>query len=144
MTGDPTVPYLTNAPSPQILVVDDDPGTARSLTLILRQQGYQVEMARDGLEAVVRVQGRSFDLVLLDIHMPRLDGLQACRQIEDLLPQTEVLMMTAYPLDETARQMLEGEGRWILSKPLDIPTLLELLATLLGRNGRRKGSPPPA
>ena len=79
----------------RVLVVDDEPAVREVLARILRHEGYDVELAPDGREAVERQRAAPADAVLLDVLMPRLDGLEACRRMRERGDRTPALMLTA-------------------------------------------------
>jgi two-component system response regulator MprA len=78
-----------------VLVVDDEPAVRESLTNSLEFEGYEVVTASDGLEALDKAEAEKPDLVVLDVLMPRLDGLTACRRLRARGDTTPVLMLTA-------------------------------------------------
>src|SRR3954471_7933237 len=79
----------------KLLVVDDDPALSRTLRRALAVEGYAVDCAADGLEALDRLGGGEYDAVVLDVSMPRLDGLAVCRRLRERRDRTPVLMLTA-------------------------------------------------
>src|SRR5215212_3506978 len=81
--------------SHKLLVVDDDPALSRTLRRALTVEGYDVECAADGGEALQRLAVGRFDAVVLDVAMPRLDGLAVCRRMRERRDRTPVLMLTA-------------------------------------------------
>ena len=115
----------------RLLLVDDEQGMRDTLADILEEIGLQIDQAADGLEAVGKVSTRSYDLVLMDIRMPVMNGVEALRRIKMLRPGLPVVMMTAYTaaaeVEEARRQGAEA----VLYKPLDIPQLLNLLRRTL-------------
>lgn len=117
----------------RVLVADDDASVRRELKALLEGAGYAVELASDGQEAVRKAAAAKFDVVLLDVVMPGLGGLEACRAIkaragEALLP---VLLLVA-KTDATSRARGIGAGAddWV-QKPLDPPALLARVASLV-------------
>ena len=111
----------------RVLVVDDEPAMVRTLCDILRMQKWQCEGAASGEEAVTRACAEGFSTVLMDIKMPGIDGVAACRQIRQCSREVRVILMTAHGSAETlAAAGREGAFR-VLSKPLDLPSLLTLL-----------------
>jgi two-component system response regulator HydG len=110
-----------------ILVVDDHPSTALIVALILECEGYAVATARDGLEAVERVKASPFDVILMDIRMPRMDGLTAYREIKAIRPQVAVILMTAYAVEEQVQEALREGIREIVRKPLDFERVISLI-----------------
>lgn len=117
---------MTHAP-PRILVVDDEPDTCANLQDILVDLGYQVDVAYDGPSALQMVRKTAYDVALLDLKMPGMDGLEVYRRIKDLQSGTVAMIVTAYAASDTAQSALEA-GAWkILSKPVELPRLLPLI-----------------
>ena len=106
-----------------ILVVDDDPGHRAMLRTILGGWGYGVAEAADGKEGVEKVGDRCFDLVLMDVRMVRLSGLEALPEIKKFNPAIPVIIMTAYSSVETAVDALKKGAYDYLTKPLDFDEL---------------------
>jgi two-component system, NtrC family, response regulator HydG len=110
-----------------ILLVDDNASLNRSLALVLEHKGYAVTTAKDGPSAIEEVRAGAFDIIFLDIKMPQMDGVETYGWIKRIRPESVVIMMTAYAVEETVRQALEDGVRAILHKPVDIPRLLALI-----------------
>jgi CheY-like chemotaxis protein len=118
--------------SQQLLVVDDDRLLVRTLTDILHLKGYQAEGAHSGEAAIIAVEHRPYDIVLMDIRMPGLSGVEALRAIRHCSPQTRVVLMTAY-IDDGLAAEAEGEGVVrVLPKPVNVGEVLTLLESLSG------------
>jgi two-component system, OmpR family, response regulator MprA len=83
----------------KILIVEDDTITRRNLSVLLSDEGYDVDQAGDGVQALEILAGRPFDLVLSDIVMPRMDGLKLLQQLQFMAPQMPVMIMTSYVSD---------------------------------------------
>lgn len=109
-----------------ILVVDDDPGMADTLTDILQANEYEVATAQSGDVAVRMVRRRAYDLVLMDIQMPGINGLQALTTMKAEGLARRVIMMTAHTRDELVKEAETRSGFPVLSKPLDLQRVLDL------------------
>src|SRR5262249_32845980 len=118
----------------RVLVVDDDPAIASTFSAILRSEGYAVVSTGSGAEALQLAQQRTFDLVLLDLVMPGMDGLTALERLRAAAPRTAIVILAA-DVDPDAELIAFGRGAAaILLKPPDIPKLLSLVAELTGRS----------
>jgi two-component system response regulator HydG len=118
-----------------ILVADDDRQMARTLCAILRKRGWQTTEAHSGEEAVELAGTRHFTVVLMDVRMPGLNGVEAFRKIRVAQPRTPVILMTAYAAPELLAEA-ENEGVLrILPKPIPWGTLTELLEHIAGTSG---------
>ncbi len=104
---------------PRILVVDDEQPMRESLNDWLREDGYRVGLASSGQEAIDMAQHEPWDVVLLDLKMPGMDGLVALKRLKEVRPEAEVLMMTAYATVETAVQAMKEGAFDYLVKPFD-------------------------
>jgi CheY-like chemotaxis protein len=124
---------MTNPDGPLILLVDDDVDICRNLTDILTDLGYRVDSAHDGPSALELVRRRPYDVALLDLKMPGMDGLGLYREIKKLRAGTVALLVTAYASRATAEQALSA-GAWrVVPKPVDSPRLLGLVDEALGQ-----------
>jgi two-component system, NtrC family, response regulator AtoC len=103
-----------------VLVVDDDPTTHRLLREVLTPEGYQVETAGDGREALHKAEAILFDVVLLDIRIPELNGIEVLRELRHLSPEAVVIMMTAFGSIETAIETIQEGAYDYISKPLKL------------------------
>ena len=118
----------------RILLVEDEPDIQELLGTYLRDAGYETAAAGDGAAALAAFENAPFDLVLLDVMLPKLDGFEVCRRIRQS-SQVPVVMLTA--LDGEAQQ-LRGFGLNIddyVTKPFSMPVLLEKLRVILRRAG---------
>ena len=106
-----------------ILVVDDDPAHRTMLRTLLAGWGYSISEADDGSAAIERVHERAFDLILMDIRMIKVSGLQALDEIKSFNPSIPIIIMTAYSSVDTAVQALKNGAYDYLTKPLDFDEL---------------------
>ncbi len=128
---------------PLIVVADDSRTTRTLLRQILLQAGFAVEMAEDGREAVDRVVGRRPDLVVLDIHMPEMDGYEACERLLAMGPPYNEIPIVLLTHDEGPHLTTLGNqlGAY-LRKPVEPATLIPTVRSLLDReDGRRSPTP---
>ena len=131
----------------KILVVDDEPVAVETIRRILKYRGYrQVDSCHDGREAVERIRESDFDVVLLDILMPNVDGLQVLEETKPLRPLTEFIMVTALDQTETAVQAMHRGAYDYLVKPIDperivlsIEKAFERRALVAGQAGGQAG-----
>lgn len=104
---------------PRILVVDDEQPMRESLNDWLKEDGYRVGLAASGQEAIDMASKEPWDVILLDLKMPGMDGLKALKKLKEIRPDAEVLMMTAYATVETAVQAMKEGAFDYLVKPFD-------------------------
>jgi len=116
----------------RILVVEDDPALAATLERVLVTEGYDVEVAGDGHEALRRAQRRPFDLVILDILLPGLDGIAVCRRLR-ATGSTPILLLTALGGTEERVRGLDSGADDYLVKPFAYEELLARVRALLRR-----------
>ncbi len=110
-----------------ILVVDDDPGNRAMLTTLLGSWGYRIDESDDGANAVEKAKEIPFDLILMDIRMLKMSGIEALDQIKRYNPAIPVIIMTAYSSIETAVSAIKKGAYEYLTKPLDFDKLKILL-----------------
>ena len=108
-----------------ILVVDDDTGVRTVFSSILRKEGYRVTAVKNGYEAIKVIDEESFDLALVDLRMPGLDGIQVLEKIKSRRPQTRVIIYSAYGSVEDAVEAMRKGAADYLNKPFS-PNELEL------------------
>ncbi|MBI2806433.1 MAG: response regulator [Planctomycetes bacterium] len=121
------------AGTPSILVVDDEVDTCRNLSDILTDLGYHVDIAHEGLTALEMVRQKTYDVALLDLKMPGMDGLTLYREIKKLSAGTVAIVVTAYAGGDTRSEALAAGAWQVLSKPVDFPTLLGFVDETLGQ-----------
>jgi DNA-binding response OmpR family regulator len=131
-----------------ILVVDDDVVVRNLLREVLTAHGYGVCMAQSGVEALELVMRQRPDLVLLDIAMPGMDGIETLRRIRDCCPQVPIVMLTAYGDVETASLALRQGAVDYVPKPFNVGYLERVVMLQLSRedqpriSGERGETPP--
>ncbi|MCK4362763.1 MAG: PAS domain S-box protein [Dehalococcoidia bacterium] len=117
----------------RILIVDDDESSRRSLSLILGKNGYEVETAGTGREALEKAQQIFFNLTLLDIRLPDVEGTKLLAPLKEMHPGLAVIMITGYATVETAVQALTDGASAYVTKPLNMDEVLATVEGLLGK-----------
>src|SRR5215216_4922852 len=119
--------------SKRILLVEDEPGLVLTLTDRLTSEGFQVETARDGETGLARATSESFDLIILDVMLPRKNGFDVCRDLRQRNVQTPVIMLTARGqiVDKVVGLKLGADD--YLTKPFEMIELLARIEALLRR-----------
>ncbi|MGE5379994.1 MAG: response regulator [Methylocystaceae bacterium] len=118
----------------RILVADDQKGVRRLLEELFRKEGYEVCMACDGLEAVQKAVDFAPEVILMDMKMPNMNGLEACAEIFKRNPEVPVIMMTAYGEMEVVKKALEIGVRKYITKPFDIIDLRNMVREVLDQS----------
>lgn len=117
--------------APRILVADDDAGNRRLVEIVLKRMGWRPQMASDGFEAVEMAGRESFDLILLDLRMPRLDGFQAVGCMREQGIVVPVIALTALDYPELASDCkAAGYTGWMI-KPVTPSGLEQVMETYL-------------
>jgi two-component system alkaline phosphatase synthesis response regulator PhoP len=124
-----------NTSNPRILVVDDEVNLALGITENLTAEGYEVDHAADGIKGLERAREGVFDLILLDVMMPGLDGISLCETLRAEQNQVPVLFLTARDEQDDRVQGLAAGGDDYLTKPFDLRELLLRIKAIL-RRGR--------
>jgi len=115
-----------------ILVVDDEKDVRDLLTRFLTRRGYVVDTVADGEEAIERILESAPDIVLLDIRLPKMDGLEVLRRLKEVAADVAVITMSGVADEETARKSLELGAADFITKPFNLPYLeTSLLAKLI-------------
>lgn len=124
-------------PKKRILVVDDEPDTLKSLETLLTRAGFDVDAACTGPEALEKAQARFYSLVLLDVHLPQMSGLDVFRHIKKISPATKICIMTGWPKgidaekDDYFALTREGAIDKMLRKPFSRDEVLNAVRELL-------------
>ncbi len=111
----------------RVLIVDDEKNMRKTLADILHDEGYDVTTAASGEEAVALCAKDGYDIVLMDVRMPGIDGVEAFRQIRRHQEGVRVIMMSAYSVDDLKRAALDEGAIAFLAKPLDVEKVVRLI-----------------
>jgi two-component system response regulator MprA len=118
---------------PRVLVVDDEPAVQTALSRALKLERYEVAQAADGREALERLGAMAYEVVILDVSMPHIDGLEVCRRLRDGGDRTPVLMLTAREgVDDRVAGLDAGADDYLV-KPFALRELLARVRALLRR-----------
>jgi CheY-like chemotaxis protein len=108
-----------------ILVVEDDPAIRRLVTMVLQRQGYGVDVAADGLEAVLRLGLREYHVIVLDLMMPNLDGFMFMKTFAEADPERlRKVIVTSAASPTVIRERMSGSPFKVLPKPFDVADLI--------------------
>jgi len=114
-----------------ILVVDDLKSSRLTLGGILEDEGHNVVLAENGYQAIEAAKQIPFDLIFMDIKMPGINGVQTFREVKKINPQTAVIMMTAYSVEDLIREALEEGAYAVVYKPFDMEHIVSIIETAL-------------
>jgi DNA-binding response OmpR family regulator len=116
----------------KVLIVDDEPNIVLSLEFLMKQQGYETRVARDGEEALAEVERFRPDLILLDVMLPRRDGFEVCQRLRaDGWSQLKILMLTAKGRDVEIEKGLALGADGYVTKPFSTAELVARVADML-------------
>jgi len=110
-----------------ILIVDDNVSLCKTMSFVLEHKGYAVTTVNSGYEAVERAQGKSFDMVFMDIKMPLMNGVETFKKLKGIRPAAAVVMMTAYSVEDLVQEALKEGACGILYKPLDMEKVVAII-----------------
>ncbi len=122
-----SVKRLTNV---SVLIVDDDEAMTETLSDILEGLDYHVEIANSGYEAIEKVSASPFDVILMDIKMPGINGVDTFKKIKSIRSDAVVMMMTAYSVEELVTKALDEGAYGVMYKPLDFDRVIEFIRSV--------------
>jgi len=112
----------------RILVIDDDEGIRRVLSTVLEDAGHLVDTSKDGGDAIQRAATTTYDLALIDIRLPDMDGTKLLSKMNDSTPRMVKIIVTGYPTLQNAVQAVKKGADGYITKPVDMDRLLETIA----------------
>ena len=115
----------------KILIVDDDADLRITLSEILKEAGYYVDNASSGSEAIEKAATEAFDIVLLDVMMPEMNGIDVLKELRKIRPKTRVIMITAFATVKSAVDAIKRGASDYISKPFNIDELLAIIGQVL-------------
>jgi two-component system response regulator HydG len=117
----------------RLLVADDDPSALNALAGLLRSEGFEVDLAEDGERALARLEETAPDVLVTDLHMPGLDGMQLLDRAREAMPDLVVVMVTAFSDVETAVLAMQKGAEHYLTKPVQVDELVVVIERALDR-----------
>jgi DNA-binding NtrC family response regulator len=111
----------------RILVVDDDESIRKTMKAILEDEGYIVDLAATGSEAIQKTNEKAYNIALLDIRLPDMEGVELLKLIKDTVPHTRKIMVTGYPSMQNAVAALNKNADAYLTKPVNVEKLLNMV-----------------
>ena len=122
----------------RILVIDDDENITKVVAAILRDKGYSVDMASSGNEAIKKTQKNHYDLMLIDIRLPDIEGTELLTKIRDTTPKIRKIIVTGYPtLNNAVTAVNKGADAYVM-KPFDVEKMLETVKEQLEKQKRER------
>ncbi len=131
--------------NPRVLIVDDEEIVRRCHLRVLASDHCEVKAVHDGTQALETLQAEAFDIVLLDLRMPGMDGMAVLRQIRSRWPDCEVVVITGYPSLDTAKEAIRLGAHDYLAKPLEPATVIRAATSAIEHKQwtLRRDFPPP-
>ncbi len=121
----------------RILIVEDEESLARALADGLKAEGFEADLAHDGTDGLFKAQEGRYDLIVLDVMLPRMSGYQVCTRLREEGVQTPILMLTARDGEDSERRGLDLGADDYVTKPFSYPVLVARIHALLRRGGER-------
>lgn len=115
----------------RILIVDDNPNMSSLLSEMLEVFNYDSERANDGLEAIEKIDQNEYRLVITDMRMPKMSGLDLLKRIKEMKPSMPVVVISGYALDEDGNSLLNSIADGFLNKPFKMSDIEQLLKDVI-------------
>jgi DNA-binding NtrC family response regulator len=111
----------------RILVVDDDEGIRNSMAAILGDEGYTVDLAANGSEAIRKTELTAYDIALIDIRLPDMEGIELLTRLKDTIPRVRKIMVTGFPSMQNAIEAVNKNADAYVLKPVEVDKLLDTI-----------------
>ncbi|HVP40392.1 MAG TPA: response regulator [Candidatus Krumholzibacteriaceae bacterium] len=122
----------------RIIIVDDDEGIRETLAAILQEEGYQVDTAENGKEAIEKTNAKFYNLALIDIRLPDIEGIDLLKEIKETVPKIRKIIITGYPTLQNAIEAVNSGADAYVLKPFDIEKVLKIIKVELEKQGDEK------
>lgn len=119
---------MTATSKTSILILDDEPIVSKRLQPALEKKGYEVESFYESARAMARIRERTFDIVVTDLKMEGIDGMQFLAEVKKLSPRTEVIVITGFATMDTAKESMRKGVFDFLAKPFKLGEIQEVIA----------------
>ncbi len=116
--------------NPRMLVVDDEANICSYLAELFRLEGWEVDTAYDGYEGVKLAADADYEIIIMDILMPRMTGIEATREIMNRKPQTKIIVITGAPYRKQAEEALECGAKLFIKKPFSSERIIQAVKSL--------------
>jgi len=123
----------------RILIVDDDPTIRRTMAVILQQEGYVVDTAENGEEAIAKSEANFYNLALIDVRLPDIEGTKLLTLLRETYPRMVKIIMTGFPVLDNAVEAINRGVDGYLTKPMSTEKLLKTVREQLMKQNREKG-----
>ncbi len=118
---------MTTTGKTSILILDDEPIVSKRLQPALEKRGYEVESFYESIKAMARIQERNFDIVVTDLKMEGIDGMQFLAEVKKLSPRTEIIVITGFATMDTAKESMRKGVFDFLAKPFKLGEIQEVI-----------------
>jgi len=129
---------MTDREPSRILIVDDDEGVRKSLAAVLKDQGYTVDFAASGREAISKSKASFYNLALVDLGLPDMDGIRLLTEIRETVPKMVKIIITGYPSLENAIEAVNRAADGYMVKPYNIDDLLRKIRESLQKQRKER------
>jgi DNA-binding NtrC family response regulator len=136
-------PSRLEAGPASVLVMEDESDVAKAIEMILGEEGYEVETAMNGQSALEQLHSKNFDLLLADLRLPDMNGIEVIRKVRSDWPGTAVLVITGYPAMAPAYKVMELGALDYLLKPFTDEELTGAVASALKTGGKLRSDDAP-
>jgi CheY-like chemotaxis protein len=110
-----------------ILIVDDNMTLVTTITMILKRRGFQVESTYNGQDAISMIRKQPFSMILMDLKMPGMNGVEALKEIRAIRPDARVIIMTAYEMKDLLAEVEDMGVVSVLHKPFNMMQVLQII-----------------
>jgi len=122
----------------RIIIVDDDEGIRETLAAILQEEGYHVDTAESGKEAIEKTNAKFYNLALIDIRLPDIEGIDLLKEIKGTVPKIRKIIITGYPTLQNAMEAVNNGADAYVLKPFDIEKVLTIIKDQLEKQRGEK------